>query len=147
MQFHWLNLLSDNYRSLEMKDVMILWLKFILLVRIIILKCLIWRKTLLTQENQGVKIGITNLHHYKVECLYTIIDLQLQEFNDRFDSELLICMASLSPIDSFVQFDKSLLVRLAELYPDDFTCVERRSLEQQLDIYLDNVKKMKDFLI
>ncbi|XP_018455197.1 uncharacterized protein LOC130496927 [Raphanus sativus] len=94
------------------------------------------------------KTGITNLHHYKVECFYTVLDLQLQEFNDRFDevnSELLICMASLSPIDSFVQFDKSLLVRLAELYPDDFSCVERRSLEQQLDIYLDNVKKDQRF--
>ncbi|XP_023641912.1 zinc finger MYM-type protein 1 [Capsella rubella] len=30
------------------------------------------------------KTNITNLHHYKVNCFYTIIDLQLQEFNDRF---------------------------------------------------------------
>ncbi|KAL0733565.1 hypothetical protein Bca4012_009775 [Brassica carinata] len=32
-------------------------------------------------------------------------------------------MASLSPIDPFVQFDKSSLVRLAELYPDDFSYI------------------------
>ncbi|ESQ28653.1 hypothetical protein EUTSA_v10019469mg [Eutrema salsugineum] len=90
------------------------------------------------------KTGITNLHHYKVDCFYTVLDMQLQEFNDRFDemnSKLLVCMASLSPIDSFRQFDKSKLVRLAELYPDDFSFVERRSLDHQLDIYLDNVQK------
>ncbi|ESQ50277.1 hypothetical protein EUTSA_v10002330mg [Eutrema salsugineum] len=90
------------------------------------------------------KTGITNLHHYKVDCFYTVLDMQLQEFNDRFDevnSELLVCMASLIPIDSFRQFDKSKLVRLAELYPDDFSFVERRSLDHQLDIYLDNVQK------
>ncbi|XP_048623985.1 uncharacterized protein LOC106393621 [Brassica napus] len=70
------------------------------------------------------------------------------KFNDRFDevnSELLVCMASLSPIDSFRQFDKSMLMRLAELYQDDFSSMERRSLEQQLDIYLDNVQKDERF--
>ncbi|RID45695.1 hypothetical protein BRARA_I02400, partial [Brassica rapa] len=94
------------------------------------------------------KTGITNLHHYKVDCFYMVLDMQLQEFNDRFDEvniELLVCMASLSPIDSFRQFDKSMLMRLAELYQDDFSSMERRSLEQQLDIYLDNVQKDERF--
>ncbi|KAL9856982.1 putative transcription factor and/or regulators TTF-type(Zn) family [Arabidopsis thaliana] len=94
------------------------------------------------------KTGITNLHHYKVDCFYTVLDMQLQEFNDRFDevnSELLICMSSLSPIDSFRQFDKSMLVRLTEFYPDDFSFVERRSLDHQLEIYLDNVKNDERF--
>ncbi|CAA0259060.1 unnamed protein product [Arabidopsis thaliana] len=94
------------------------------------------------------KTSITNLHHYKVDCFYTVLDMQLQEFNDRFDelnSELLICMSSLSPIDSFRQFDKSMLVRLTEFYPDDFSFVERRSLDHQLEIYLDNVKNDERF--
>ncbi|AEE82778.1 putative protein [Arabidopsis thaliana] len=94
------------------------------------------------------KSGITNLHHYKVDCFYTVLDMQLQEFNDRFDevnSELLICMSSLSPIDSFCQFDKSMLVRLTEFYPDEFSFVERRSLDHQLEIYLDNVKNDERF--
>ncbi|KAF8090800.1 hypothetical protein N665_0466s0004 [Sinapis alba] len=74
------------------------------------------------------KTGITNLHYYKMDCFYTVLDMQLQEFNDRFDemnSQLLVCMASLSLIDSFRQFDKS--------------------LEQQLDIYLDNVQRDERF--
>ncbi|KAF8113626.1 hypothetical protein N665_0047s0033 [Sinapis alba] len=94
------------------------------------------------------KTGITNLHHYKMDCFYTVLDMQLQEFNDRFDevnSELLVCMASLSPIDSFRQFDKSLLMRLADFYQDDFSSMERRSLEKQLDIYLDNVQRDERF--
>ncbi|VYS46745.1 unnamed protein product [Arabidopsis thaliana] len=53
------------------------------------------------------KTGITNLHHYKVDCFYTVLDMQLQEFNDRFD--------------------------------------ERRSLDHQLEIYLDNVKNDERF--
>lgn len=71
------------------------------------------------------------MHHYKMDCLYTVLDMQLQEFNDRFDevnSQLLVCMVSLSPIDSFRQFDKSLLMRLADFYQDDFSSMERRSL-------------------
>ena len=55
-------------------------------------------------------------------------------------------MASLSPIHSFCQFYKSMLMRLAELYQDDFSSMERRSLEQQLDIYLDNVQKDERFI-
>ena len=53
--------------------------------------------------------------------------MQLEEFNDRFDkvhSELLVCMESLSLIDSFRQFDTTLLKRLAELYQDDFSSME-----------------------
>ena len=74
--------------------------------------------------------------------------MQLEEFNDRFDkvhSELLVCMESLSLIDSFRQFDTTLLKRLAELYQDDFSSMEWRSLQQQLDIYLDNVQKDERF--
>lgn len=51
----------------------------------------------------------TNLHYYRVNCFYTVLDRQLQEFNNRFNevnSELLICIAALSPIDSFCEFDK-----------------------------------------
>ncbi|XP_010445800.1 PREDICTED: uncharacterized protein LOC104728537 [Camelina sativa] len=61
----------------------------------------------------------SNLHHYKVNCFYTVLDMQLQEFNDRFNE----------------------LMRLAEFYLDDFSFVERKSLDHQLDIYHDNVQQ------
>ncbi|EOA25911.1 hypothetical protein CARUB_v10019292mg [Capsella rubella] len=91
------------------------------------------------------KTNITNLHHYKANCFYTIIDLQLQEFNDRFtevNTDLLICMASLSPLDSFQEFNREKLVRLAKFYPDDFNYGEVLSLEQHLDIYIDNLSRL-----
>jgi hypothetical protein len=50
----------------------------------------------------------TNIQHYQIECLNSIIDWQLQEFDDRFNEvnyELLGHMASFSPNDSFVAFD------------------------------------------
>ncbi|RID52902.1 hypothetical protein BRARA_G00332 [Brassica rapa] len=89
------------------------------------------------------KTGVTNLHHYKVNCFYTVMDLQLQEFNDRFtevNTDLLICMASLSPANSFREFDKSKMLRLVKLYPDDFSFGERLSMKHQLRIYIDNIR-------
>ncbi|XP_022893931.1 zinc finger MYM-type protein 1-like [Olea europaea var. sylvestris] len=71
---------------------------------------------------------ITNLHHYRVDLFYSVIDLQLQELNDRFsevNTELLLCVACLCPPqDSFSSFDKKNLIRLAEIYPLDFSAVD-----------------------
>ena len=53
-----------------------------------------------TQQN-------TNLHHYCVELFCTVIDMQLQELNNRFskaNTDLLLCMACLNPSNSFCGF-------------------------------------------
>ena len=55
-----------------------------------------------TQQN-------TNLHHYRVELFYTVIDIQLQELNNCFseaNTDLLLYMACLNPSDLFVTLDK-----------------------------------------
>ncbi|KAL0825599.1 hypothetical protein Bca101_049276 [Brassica carinata] len=73
---------------------------------------------------------------------------KIQEFNDRFDeinTELLGCTASLSPTDSFHQFDQSKLVRLSEFYPEDFSSMERISFGHQLGIYIDNISEDQRF--
>ncbi|XP_050125766.1 uncharacterized protein LOC126603046 [Malus sylvestris] len=60
----------------------------------------------------------TNHHHYKVELFSEVIDFQLTELDDHFTKgniELLICLACLSPNDSFVAFDKEKLVRPAHM--------------------------------
>ncbi|PKA54003.1 hypothetical protein AXF42_Ash016168 [Apostasia shenzhenica] len=67
---------------------------------------------------------ITNLHHYQVDLFYNIIDIQLQELNDRFTettSELLLCTESLNPCNLFFVFDKVKLVKLARFYPLNFS--------------------------
>ncbi|XP_057464445.1 uncharacterized protein LOC130754290 [Actinidia eriantha] len=91
---------------------------------------------------------MTNLHHYRVELLYTIIDMQMQELNARFTEsniELLLCVACLSPSDSFSSFDKKKMVRLAELYPKEFSSVELLVLHDQLDTYIVDMRSSNDF--
>ncbi|KAJ8768088.1 hypothetical protein K2173_021028 [Erythroxylum novogranatense] len=51
-----------------------------------------------------------------LELFYTVIDMQLQELNNRFNevnTKLLICVACLNPSDSFYAFDKQKLIQLA----------------------------------
>ncbi|CAN6706477.1 unnamed protein product [Malus baccata var. baccata] len=116
----------------------------------------------------------TNRHCYKVELLFVAIDSQLTELSDRFNetstelliclaslspndsfididrfnetsTELLICFASLSPNDSFIASDKEKLLRLAQLYPQDFTKQDLSALEDQLDIYIHSMRSRSDF--
>ncbi|KAL5577660.1 hypothetical protein UlMin_019359 [Ulmus minor] len=81
----------------------------------------------------------TNLHHFRVELFYSVIDMQLRELNDRFNevnTELIICMVCLSPIDLFSSFDKKRLIQLAEYYQDDFSTAELMALDIQLETYI-----------
>ena len=65
------------------------------------------------------KTGITNRHHYEVDCFNDVIDWLLQELDNRFNeknSELLVCSAALSPNESFHDFNLEHLMSLAKLY-------------------------------
>ncbi|CAL8116952.1 unnamed protein product [Prunus armeniaca] len=98
-----------------------------------------------SRRNAPIK---TNRHHYRVELFIYVIDEQITELEDRFNevnTELLICLACLSPKDSFVAFDKSKLLRLAQFYPQDFSDEDRLALEDQLEIYIHYVRSMGDF--
>ncbi|PKA52638.1 hypothetical protein AXF42_Ash001619 [Apostasia shenzhenica] len=91
---------------------------------------------------------ITNLHHYQVDLFYNIIDMQLQELNDRFTettTELLLCMESLNSSNLFCAFDKIKLVKLAQFYPLDFSSVDLLKLDNQLDNYIFDMRSSDDF--
>ncbi|XP_022899203.1 uncharacterized protein LOC111412495 [Olea europaea var. sylvestris] len=65
--------------------------------------------------SRGKTQGITNLHHFRVDFFYAIIDLQIQELNDRFSevfSNLLLCIACLCLENSFFAFNKDKLITL-----------------------------------
>ncbi|KAH1198549.1 hypothetical protein GmHk_18G052102 [Glycine max] len=65
--------------------------------------------------------SVSNLHHYKHDYLFS-----LHELNARFDednTELLQCVSCLSPSSSFEAFDVKKLLRMVELYPNDFVDV------------------------
>ena len=92
---------------------------------------------------------ITNLHHFRVELFYSIIDIRLQELNDRFDevnTDLLLCMTCLSPNDSFLAFDNNRLIQFAKYYLEDFSDIELIVLDDQLQTYIIDVRVSKQFL-
>ncbi|XP_052197293.1 uncharacterized protein LOC127804468 [Diospyros lotus] len=91
---------------------------------------------------------MTNLHHFRVDLFYAIIDMQLQELNDHFyevSTELLLCIECLCPNDSFSAFDKEKLIRLAEYYREDFSRVELMAVDDQLQTYIFDIRSNKEF--
>ena len=69
------------------------------------------------------KQKVTNMHYYHVEIFLVAIDAILIELNHRFieiSSELLVCMACFNPRNSFSNFNVDKLMRLAEIYAEDF---------------------------
>ncbi|XP_042448126.1 uncharacterized protein LOC122032878 [Zingiber officinale] len=86
---------------------------------------------------------ITNFHHYRVEIFCEVLDMMVQEMNNRFSessTEVLTCIACLDPNDSFSQFNIGKLLRLAKLYPEDFSLTDCVILEDQLETYIQNVR-------
>ncbi|XP_052146816.1 uncharacterized protein LOC127765887 isoform X3 [Oryza glaberrima] len=91
---------------------------------------------------------VKNFSRFHVDMFISIIDRQLQELNDRFDevnTELLLCMASFNPIDSFAAYDKENLVKLAQFYPKDFTETELLHLPFQLTLFINFVRRDERF--
>jgi hypothetical protein len=92
---------------------------------------------------------VSNLHHFRVQLFYEVIDQQIQELNNRFteaNTELLLCVACLSPRHSFSAFDKGRLIRLAQFYPSEFFPVELLALDCQLENYFLDVCSDSEFL-
>ena len=89
------------------------------------------------------KTGITNKHHYEVDCFDDVIDWLLQELDSRFNekiSKLLICSAALNPSESFQDFNLEHLMELARFYLEDFNDGEPRELRHHLRLYIDDVR-------
>nr|XP_009759097.1 PREDICTED: zinc finger MYM-type protein 1-like [Nicotiana sylvestris] len=89
----------------------------------------------------------TVLHHYRVDVFCKIIDWQIQELNECFDEEttyLLHGISCLNPINSFSSFDIRKIMRMAELYPDDFDEFSMGTLENQLASYIIDVRDVDE---
>ncbi|KAH7681210.1 Ribonuclease H-like protein [Dioscorea alata] len=91
---------------------------------------------------------ITHFHHYRVEIFCEVIDLISQEMHNCFpeaSTELLLLVSCLDPKDSFSKFNIHKLLRLAEMYPEDFSVTERMMLEDQLATFIYDVRHDDDF--
>jgi hypothetical protein len=99
-------------------------------------------------DNPRNQTSITNLHYYRVNLFYTVIDIQLREPNYIFmkiNTEILICMSCLGSKNSFSSFNKERLLQLAQIYPSDFKQFEFPILACQLKNYIMNVQVDRDF--
>ncbi|XP_062197623.1 uncharacterized protein LOC133900402 isoform X2 [Phragmites australis] len=94
------------------------------------------------------KSGITNKHHYEVDCFNDVLDWILQELDSRFNetsSQMLVCSAAFNPRDSFYDFNVENLISLAKLYPNDFNFGDLRDLSHQLCLYIVDVREDERF--
>nr|XP_009795920.1 PREDICTED: uncharacterized protein LOC104242546 [Nicotiana sylvestris] len=85
----------------------------------------------------------TAFHHYRVDVFCQVLDWQVQELNDRFNevtTDLLHGVTCLNPIDSFSSFDIRKIMKMVELYPDDFDEFRMSALENQLASYIIDVR-------
>lgn len=67
----------------------------------------------------------------------------MQKLDNRFDEvnmELLVCMSSLNPINSFASYDARKVMRLAEFYPKDISSTGLVRLEFQLGTFIDDMR-------
>ncbi|XP_070050194.1 uncharacterized protein [Nicotiana tomentosiformis] len=95
-------------------------------------------------KSKHKKSSVTYSYHLRVEIFYAIIDLQLSELNNRFNkvnTDLLLGMASLSPDNSFANYDKDKIIKLATHNPNEFTDSMLEDLSFELDIYIDSVQE------
>ncbi|XP_070035536.1 uncharacterized protein [Nicotiana tomentosiformis] len=91
------------------------------------------------ENSKRKSFGVCYSHYLRVDIFYVVIDVQLQELNDRFDvvsSNLLLGMASLNPANSFANFDKGRIMTLEKYYPNKFDEVQIRDLSYQLDTFI-----------
>ncbi|KAL7108948.1 hypothetical protein ACP275_06G145200 [Erythranthe tilingii] len=76
---------------------------------------------------------ITNFNHYQIEVLYTVIDLQLSELNDRFDNTNTELLSLISCFDT------------TGFYPNEFDDCGLIVLENQLENFIRDVRSDQDF--
>ncbi|XP_059302220.1 uncharacterized protein LOC132054187 [Lycium ferocissimum] len=92
--------------------------------------------------------SVTYSHHLHVEVFNVVIDLQLAELNSSFDamnSDLLLGMASLSPDNSFANYDKDKIMKLGTLYRDEFSVSKLEDLSYELDNYILFMREDSEF--
>jgi hypothetical protein len=86
---------------------------------------------------------VTNLHYYRTEIFFVVLDKINTELCHRFSevsSELLVNFSCLDPKNSFCMFNLDKLVKLGELYDQDFTIVDRAILREQLETYIVHIR-------
>ncbi|KAJ9539525.1 hypothetical protein OSB04_032258 [Centaurea solstitialis] len=86
---------------------------------------------------------VSNSRHYQVDVFYSVIDMQLQELNNRFNEAntmLLLSISSLCPRQSFKAFQVDELMKMAQFYPVEFPSTELEALRCNIPFRNPNLK-------
>ncbi|XP_048493314.1 uncharacterized protein LOC104902776 [Beta vulgaris subsp. vulgaris] len=97
---------------------------------------------------RGKGLQVSNLHHFRVEVFLSVIDLQLQELDNRFpeiSKDLLVCMSCLNPTNRFALFDKAKLIELAKFYPNEFSSSKMIFFNHTLQNFIVGMRKDERF--
>jgi hypothetical protein len=87
---------------------------------------------------------VTNLHYYSTKVFFVILDkinIELCHRSSEVSSELLVGFVCIDPKKSFSMFNLEKLVKLGELYDQDFIVVDRAILREQLETYIVHVRR------
>jgi len=90
----------------------------------------------------------TNHHHYRAEIFYVAIDKICVEMDYLFSEGsniVLDCFSCLDLKNSFSKFDLDKLACLADIYHSDFSDDDRKTIKEQLDTYVLQVKRHASF--
>ncbi|XP_009616358.1 uncharacterized protein LOC142168044 [Nicotiana tabacum] len=94
-----------------------------------------------------VEVAKRRLQKLREEEWDSLIDKQVQELNAHFNevtTNLLVGVACLNPVDSFFSFNINKILRMAELYPDDFDENITVTLKNQLETYIVDVRDVDE---
>jgi hypothetical protein len=102
------------------------------------------------RSRKGGRNNITQDHYFRVDIFYAAIDALTKEFDHRFNersSELLVGFSCLDPRDSFSKFAVEKLARIADIYYDDFSFDDRKTIKDQLQTFIIHVRRLEEFKV
>jgi hypothetical protein len=100
------------------------------------------------RSRKGGRNNITQEHYYRVDTFYTAIDSIITELDHRFNelsSELLVGFSCLDPRNSFSKFDVDKLARIANIYYEDFSFDDCKTIKDQLKTFIIHVRRVEEF--
>jgi hypothetical protein len=100
------------------------------------------------RSRKGERNNITTKHFYCVDTFYDAIDSITIKFDHHFNElslELLVCSSCLDPRSPFSKFDVDKLAQLADMYYDDFSFDDCKTIKDQLRTFIIHVQRIEEF--
>jgi hypothetical protein len=99
-------------------------------------------------SRKGGRKNITQEYYYRVDTFYAAIDSITTELDHRFNelsSELLVCFSYLDPRNSFSNFDVDKLAQITNIYYEDFSFDDCKTIKDQLKTFIIHVRRVEEF--